>query len=83
MNVQSTRRFTGSIPDAWAGKNSFTGLKALNLAGNDLTGTLPSWNRAGAWRSLEHVDLSENNFYGARGSMASHWPNSRVSDWSR
>lgn len=64
LAVSTPARFTGNISDAWAGKNSFTKLKTLNLANNDLSGTLPNWNRLGAWRSLETLDLSNNKFYG-------------------
>ena len=57
-------RFGGNIPDDWAKGNSFTRLKSLNLANNELTGTLPNFNRRGAWRALETLDMSANKFYG-------------------
>lgn len=57
-------RFTGTVPNDWAKANSFTKLRRLNLANNELSGRLPNFNRRGAWRSLESLDLSSNSFYG-------------------
>lgn len=57
---------TGSLPDEWAGPLAFKKLTLLTLEDNELTGPLPSkgWNKKGAWKSLSHLVLSNNNFYG-------------------
>lgn len=45
-------------------------LRTLNLAQNELSGTLPPFNTPRSWRSLKTLDLSENGFYGKRTSLA-------------
>lgn len=57
-------RFTGTLHSDWGKKISFPRLRELKLSGNQLTGSLPNWNRAGAWRSLQKLELGQNQFWG-------------------
>lgn len=60
----SSNRFNGPFPASWAGGTKFSKLRTLNLAQNELSGTLPPFNTPRSWRSLKTLDLSENEFYG-------------------
>lgn len=58
--------FTGTIPTDWADSRYFLKLKTLDLHDNQLDGTLPNqrWNKKGAFRSLQYLDVSDNGLYG-------------------
>ena len=62
-------RFTGTLPTEWADSRYFSKLQTLDVHDNQLDGTLPSqkWNKKGAFKSLQSLDLSQNNFYGGLG----------------
>lgn len=64
-------RFSGELPQSWAGKGRFPSLQTLNLGGNELEGTLPQWKKSGAWRALQRLDLTGNKFYGKASAACS------------
>lgn len=58
-------RFYGGIPKEWGAPGVFPRLRSLILRNNDLSGRLPnSWNKKGAWRVLNRLDISANSFVG-------------------
>lgn len=70
------RRFRGGLPPEWGEPLYFPQLEELNLATNELNGTLPNqeWAAEGAWLSLRTLNLARNAFYGARWARASGAP---------
>ncbi|GAB4815696.1 hypothetical protein N2152v2_002742 [Parachlorella kessleri] len=58
-------KFTGTVPDGWAGPALFSSLVTLRLSGNQLSGTLPPWDRRGAFKALSELSLDNNQIEGA------------------